>query len=109
MKACFILGVLAAAAATVTPAAAFDPVSAAPRVNVSYGDLDLSTAQGQRVLEARFDRAVRNVCPLPPSPELRQFEERQTCLRAAREMAGAQLAQLRARGAVQLAQAPGAD
>ncbi|HEY7807905.1 MAG TPA: UrcA family protein [Croceibacterium sp.] len=49
---------LAAAFATI-PAAAF----AAPQsVEVQYGDLDLSTPQGQAQLDSRIERAARQIC-----------------------------------------------
>lgn len=31
-------------------------------VSVSYGDLDLGTAEGQKLLDKRVEKAVRNAC-----------------------------------------------
>ena len=36
----------------------------APSVGVRYGDLDLTTAAGQRQLDRRLERAAREVCGL---------------------------------------------
>ena len=47
------------AAALAVPAAAADE---AQSVAVRYGDLDLGTADGQRQLDIRLERAAREVC-----------------------------------------------
>lgn len=46
---------LAALALTATPSIAKD-------VEVRYADLNLATAEGQKVLEQRIDRAARDAC-----------------------------------------------
>ena len=48
-----------AAAVLAVPAVAADE---APSVGVRYGDLDLTTAAGQRQLDLRLERAAREVC-----------------------------------------------
>lgn len=54
-----VLGlVLAAAPALTAPAFAAE----ATKVKVEYKDLDLTTAQGQRTLERRLDKAARYAC-----------------------------------------------
>lgn len=50
-----------AAAVLAVPAVAADE---APSVGVRYGDLDLTTAAGQRQLDLRLERAAREVCGL---------------------------------------------
>lgn len=52
---------IAAMAISIGPAAARD-ADQRPSKGVSFSDLDLSTAAGQRRLEARIDRAVRKIC-----------------------------------------------
>lgn len=56
------------------------PVLAAPSgpqaAKVSYGDLDLSSAAGSRVLDKRIESALRRVCDYNP-------QERQPALRSA--------------------------
>lgn len=44
---------------------------------VHYGDLDLSTVDGQDALAARVEQAVRRECR---SPNVRSVGERQTCI-----------------------------
>lgn len=57
------LPALAAAVAVVGfQAAAFASPPAARNASVSYAGLDLSTAEGQRALDGRIERAVREVC-----------------------------------------------
>ncbi len=57
------LPALAAAIAVVgVQTAAFASPSEARNASVSYAGLDLSTAEGQRALDGRIERAVREVC-----------------------------------------------
>ena len=53
------LALALAAAGLAVPAAAADE---APRIGVHYGDLDLTSAEGQRQLDLRLERAAREVC-----------------------------------------------
>jgi len=57
----FALGLLAAATIS-APAFATPPVAEARIAAVQYGDLDLSTENGQRVLDRRIAAAARDVC-----------------------------------------------
>ncbi len=54
------LAAIGLAGAAVTPAFAqqFDHRTA----SVSYADVDLGTAKGQKILDRRIEKAVRNVC-----------------------------------------------
>jgi UrcA family protein len=51
-------------AALVAPAFAGSPFAESPRntAEVRYADLDLGTAAGQRMLDARIEGAIRKVC-----------------------------------------------
>jgi len=57
---------IAAAAASIGLVMTAAPVlagpEAAPRMEVSTAGLDLSSAEGQRILDRRIDRAAREVC-----------------------------------------------
>ncbi len=54
------LSVLGLAGAAVTPALA---ANSEPRTaSVSYADINLGTAKGQKLLDQRIEKAVRNVC-----------------------------------------------
>lgn len=53
---------IAALAAVATPAAAASDTDGRPSKGVSFADLDLSTAAGQRQLQARIDRTAREIC-----------------------------------------------
>jgi UrcA family protein len=52
----------AAVAVTLFQTAAFAETGQAPTAQVSYAGLDLATADGQRKLDGRIDRAVSEVC-----------------------------------------------
>jgi len=75
------------------------PVSAAdeaPSVGVRYGDLDLTSAEGQRQLDIRLERAAREVCGVNEKvvgSHLRSQESR-VCYREARRNLDQQYAQL---------------
>lgn len=51
-----------AAAALCTVALFAAPTAFAKDVKVNYSDLDLSTASGQKSLDARIDKAARSAC-----------------------------------------------
>jgi len=63
------LGLLAA-----TPAAA-ETLSA----SVAYGDLDLTKAEGRRVLDRRLARAVREVCGAVPMRNVSRLKAHRAC------------------------------
>ena len=82
-----------AAAALAVPAAAADE---APSVGVRYGDLDLTSAEGQRKLDSRLERAAREVCGVNEKmvgSHLRSQHSRE-CYREARRHLDQQYAQL---------------
>jgi UrcA family protein len=75
------LALALAAAVLAAPAVAADE---APSVSVRYGDLDLTSEAGQRQLDHRLERAVREVCGrntrvtgslLPPQHTLECYRE----------------------------------
>lgn len=80
------------AGAAVTPALAqeFDRT----RVVVSYADLDLGTAKGQKILDLRVAKAVRNACRTvdPRSGTRLMTQDAQACLNRARAEAKQQVA-----------------
>ena len=49
-----------------------DGVASAASVRVMHADLDLSRAQGRRILDRRIASAVEKVCPVPNSGQLTQ-------------------------------------
>ncbi len=49
-------------AAALSAAVLAAPAAAAPVVGVKYSDLNLATEAGQAALDARIDRAARDVC-----------------------------------------------
>ncbi|EIZ78406.1 hypothetical protein WSK_3025 [Novosphingobium sp. Rr 2-17] len=53
-----------AAAAICTAALFASPAAYAKSVEVSYADLDLTTAEGQKALDRRLNRAARSACGL---------------------------------------------
>jgi UrcA family protein len=94
LAACFLAGSLGVAQAA-TPAAGV------PQVAVSYGDLDVSTADGARELYKRLARAAKEVCPYRDARALSEVEANQRCrdaaiARAVREVNSPQLVALRA-------------
>jgi UrcA family protein len=87
------LALALAAVVLAAPAAAADE---APSVGVRYGDLDLTSAEGQRKLDLRLERAAREVCGLNETvvgSHLRSPESR-TCYREARRHLDQQYAEL---------------
>jgi len=77
------LALAVVAAALAVPAAAAEE---APRVGVHYGDLDLTSAEGQQKLDQRLERAAREVCGMNQTAvgsHLRSSHSRE-CYREAR-------------------------
>ena len=75
------------------------PVMAAAEtrsVNVRYGDLDLTSAEGQERLDQRLERAVRKVCRMDETVTGTLFRSPQSreCYREARRDLDRQYAQL---------------
>ncbi len=72
------LTILAAAAATLVAT----PALAGPRTqSVGFGDLNLASAEGRAALDARVDRAARNVCQVGIATDLPTFMASKTCYR----------------------------
>jgi UrcA family protein len=59
------------------------PVDGAPRIAVAYGDLDLSSDAGTRVLYNRIKSAANAVCPYANAQDLKQISIHRTCREAA--------------------------
>lgn len=87
-----ILTVAAAVALTAYVAPAH---AQAPSVAVSYADLDLTSAEGHAVLNARIDRAARRVCAAEDIRNLEQMAAAGLCYRTALAAAQPKLAALK--------------
>jgi len=77
------LALALAAAVLAVPAAAADETQS---VGIHYGDLDLTSAEGQQQLDIRLERAARKVCRINETTTgtyLRSAQSRE-CYRAAR-------------------------
>ncbi|WP_225205219.1 UrcA family protein [Novosphingobium huizhouense] len=87
----------AAATAAMAPAAFAQPVALEARSKVvNYGDLDLNTAQGQALLEARLRRAANAVCDITGGPQpLAETLNEQRCFNDALSAARASYAMAR--------------
>jgi UrcA family protein len=95
------LAPLVVAAATVTAGAALatptnDGNDTTVRAVVSYGDLNLGTAEGAAMLRSRLDWAVSHVEGWADMRDLKAQAARQRCHRRAMEMADALIAAQRA-------------
>ena len=66
-----------------TPAAAAQPVGAAPSVAVTYSAADLSTEEAANMLYGRIALAARQVCPKYDSRDLVAFSDSKSCQRQA--------------------------
>src|SRR5688572_14618350 len=87
------LALALAAAVLAVPAAARDKTRS---VNVRYGDLDLTSVEGQQKLDLRLERAARKVCRLNEpvtGSHLRAVNARE-CYEEARRNLDQQYAQL---------------
>lgn len=82
--------VLFAAAAALATAATAAPVLAKDVV-VRYGDLDLTTAKGQRTFNARIHRAAKAACDFDEATRLPNMETVR-CYRQAQAKARSQMA-----------------
>jgi UrcA family protein len=74
-------------AGTVGAAQAATSEDAVPRIVVRYGDLDLSTTDGARVLYQRISVAAHQVCPFEHSRAVSQIGKNRACREAAIERA----------------------
>ena len=74
-------------AGTVGAAQAATSADAVPTIVVRYGDLDLSTTDGARVLYQRISVAARQVCPYEVTKVLSQIGKNRACREAAIERA----------------------
>ena len=87
------LALALAAAVLAVPAAAADETQS---VDIHYGDLDLTSAEGQQQLDLRLDRAARKVCRVNETTTgtyLRSPQSRE-CYRAARRDLARQYAEV---------------
>ncbi|MDZ3831052.1 MAG: UrcA family protein [Sphingopyxis sp.] len=77
--------ILAAASLAVAGAAApaLADENVGQSVEVPYGDLNLSTAEGRAQLDQRINRAVRNVCRIEDYRDARQMAEHRECRKVA--------------------------
>lgn len=74
-------------AGTVGAAQAATSDDAVPTIVVRYGDLDLSTTDGARVLYQRISVAAHQVCPFEYSRAVSQIGKNRACREAAIERA----------------------
>jgi UrcA family protein len=79
-----LVGCLLAGSVGAAQAASTDAV---PTIVVRYGDLDLSTTEGARVLYQRISVAAHQVCPYENSRSLLQVGKNRACREAAIEHA----------------------
>jgi UrcA family protein len=77
-------------------AAAFSAPALAgmPSVSVPYGDLNLTTANGQAQLQQRLDKAAWKVCMFDQQGDLRTGDDHTVCYRAARKEVAVQFARV---------------
>jgi UrcA family protein len=73
---CLLTGSVGAAQAATS-------TDAVPTIVVRYGDLDVSTSDGARVLYHRISVAAQQVCPFPYSKELALVAKNRACREAA--------------------------
>lgn len=84
------LGALAAVPATAAPARTQAP----PSVRVAYGDLDLTTPEGEAELTRRVRSAAIRVCRFRADGSLNDAKTEGACYRQARVRAGVEIAQI---------------
>ncbi|MBC7160260.1 MAG: UrcA family protein [Porphyrobacter sp.] len=84
------LGTLAAVPATAAPARAEAP----PSISVAYGDLDLTTPEGEAELTRRVRKAALRVCRFRADGSVNDATAEQACYRQARVRAGVEIAQI---------------
>lgn len=88
--------ILAAAAAVIGTATVFitPAVAGTPVERVPYGDLKLTTAEGQAQLQKRLNSAAWRVCMFDERGNLRSGEQQGACYRNTRKNVAVQLAQV---------------
>jgi UrcA family protein len=75
--------VVALAFSTPTVAAAAAPEAPLARESVTFSDLDLNSAAGQKTLRHRIEIAAGNVCDLGGMAQMEDFLQSTACFRAA--------------------------
>jgi UrcA family protein len=90
-----IIGAITLGALAAMPAAASTSAEQAPTTKVLYGDLDLSTQQGQKRLQARVSAAAKRVCQFSrvPMTDLSHMRLQRDCMKTALASADVQVAQ----------------
>ncbi len=91
MKLTSIVLALAASAGALTAAPALAGVTTE---RVGYGDLELTTPQGQAELQRRLNRAAWRVCLYDGDRSLRASDQTATCYRQARREVAVEVAQI---------------
>jgi len=86
--------VLALAMGIGTMAVAVPALAGAPVARVSYGDLRLSTAEGQAELQKRLNHAAWKVCTFDEEGTLRTGQEAAACYQQTRKEVAVQVAQI---------------
>jgi UrcA family protein len=84
-------GALGATVAVTSNAPIISTEGQARTVRVQYGDLNLSSTQGQRVLSQRIHQAVDLVCFQPDPRALQQWSEYRKCMENATYSAWSQI------------------
>lgn len=86
--------IIVPALAALSLAAISTPASAETvTVEVSYGDLNLSSQEGMKALERRVERAIERMCGSGRVP-IYAIESQRECVSAAKASAGEQIARL---------------
>lgn len=81
-------------AATGVAILAVAPASATTRQTVPFGDLNLTTPEGQATLQARLDRAAWKACLFRADGMVRSGEETASCYREARKDVAVRMASI---------------
>jgi len=69
-------------------------MAGSPSVGVPYGDLNLTTTEGQTALQQRLDKAAWKVCMFDERGFLRTGEDHVACYRNARQEVAVQFARV---------------
>lgn len=72
------------------------PASAGQTRHVSYSDLNLTTAEGQAVLQQRLNTAAWKVCQFRDDGMLRSAQDHNSCYRTARKEVAVRVAAITA-------------
>ncbi|AKH43310.1 UrcA family protein [Altererythrobacter atlanticus] len=84
-----------AAAAALTAATAITPAMAGqPTERVSYSDLNLTTQEGQDILQQRLNKAAWRVCMFDAKGQLQTAEHQNACYRQARKDVAVRVAEV---------------